>query len=159
MQARYVGLEAAIEEMLAQPSEHVRAAGTLRIPVVWHVLSSAKTVKVTEANILKEMQWLNDWYSGKNANYALLSNDEFASIIATGADINIKFELAVKDPSGNAFNGIDYVDNAGAADACDAVNTFDTLKGGKSIRPILLPLTRGTGKNIWDSSLYYNINT
>ena len=130
MQARYVGLEAAIEEMLAQPSEHVRAAGTLRIPVVWHVLSSTTTVKVSRASILKEMQWLNDWYSGKNANYDTLSKDEFASIVATGDDINIKFELAVKDPNGNPFDGIDYVDNAGAANACDNKNTFQTASGG-----------------------------
>ena len=132
VQARYVGVEAAIEEMLAQPLEHVRAAGTLRIPVVWHVLSNKGTaVRVTKAAIDQEMQWLNDWFSGKNANYASLSNDEFANIVATGADINIKFELAVKDPSGNPFSGIEYIDNSAVADSCNEKNTYNPAAGGK----------------------------
>ena len=131
MQARLVGMKEARRELLVQPEdEQVRATGILRIPIVWHVLTNRLENNITREAILQEMAWLNDWYTAKNTNYEANANDEFASIVASSSDFNIQFELAAIDPNGNAFEGINYVNGASAADGCNEENTFKTDQGG-----------------------------
>jgi hypothetical protein len=120
-----------------------RTNTVLRIPVVWHVLTNSPTNRVSRDKILAEMGWLNDWFSAKNKYYN--TSDMFAAVVAGSDDLKIRFELATKDPLGNAFDGVRYITST-QAESCSSSSTanFYTSQGGA---------------DIWDSSLYFNVYT
>ena len=113
--------------------------------MVWHVLYDTATSAsyVTRDQILSEMTWVNDWYSGRNQYYN--DTDMFSSVVASGENLKIRFELATVDPDGNAFDGIRYVESS-QSESCASASTdnFYTSKGGD---------------DLWDPTEYYNVYT
>ena len=143
----YLENSAAIEQLAEDVATKSHLFGRdnslLRIPVVWHVLTNRPANRVSRNSILLEMKWLNDWFSGKNKYYN--TSDMFSAVVARPDDLKIRFELATKDPLGNPFDGIHYV-NSPLADSCSLGNhsNYFTSQGGT---------------DIWDSRYYFNVYT
>ncbi|MEQ1747471.1 MAG: M43 family zinc metalloprotease, partial [Saprospiraceae bacterium] len=71
------------------------AGGVLVLPVVVHIVHDGGAENISDAQVLKGIEYLNDAY--RNRNYY---NP------ATGADTEVEFCLARRGPAGNAFSGI-----------------------------------------------------
>ena len=85
---------------LSNPDPLSRAVVT--IPVVFHVLYATTTQNISDAKILAQVAQLN-------ADFARLNSDAGSTpavFAGLGANTNIQFCLAQRDPNGNATNGI-----------------------------------------------------
>lgn len=72
------------------------------IPVVFHVLHIGGAENISDAQILNQMQVMNEDYAKLNSNFV----NTVASFTGIAADAQIVFKLATLDPSGNCTNGI-----------------------------------------------------
>ncbi len=72
------------------------------IPVVFHVLHIGGSENISDAQILNQMQVMNEDYAKLNPNIV----NTVASFTGIAADAQIVFKLATLDPSGNCTNGI-----------------------------------------------------
>lgn len=106
------------------------------IPVVIHVISSGEAVgtgaNISDAQVISQITTLNNDYRKKVGTRGYNSN-------IVGADANIEFALAVRDPNGNPTNGI------------DRISFCKTSWWDDEIESILKPQT------IWDPTKYLNI--
>ena len=68
------------------------------IPVVFHVLYNTDDENISEAQVLSQLQILND-------DFRRLNSDQ-DNIWPQAADTQIEFCLASQDPNGNPTNGI-----------------------------------------------------
>ena len=112
----------------------------LKIPVVFHVIhnNSANIIggtnnaNITDEQIKSQIVALNEDYRRKTGSKGFNTN-------AVGADMEIEFELAIKDPNGNVSTGITrtFVDKT----------TWDFLGDNKTI----------ANKIHWDYEKYLNI--
>ena len=109
------------------------AVAKYRIPVVFHIFGSAGPSYnfwghnvVDAAKIAQVLQLANDDFHGSNTDYATVHNN-FQSIRGT---LDISFELAKKDPSGNPTTGIVWhtASGAGLASASVAAYAWDNKK-------------------------------
>ena len=110
---------------------HTRDFQQFRIPVVFHILQNELTPVITEAQVITEMGWLNDWYSARNNHYDTRGT-YWEDDIAVGSEFGITFELAAYDPNGNPTNGIIYYPDSPIANDCDTQNFYDPEEGGLS---------------------------
>ncbi|MBK9286206.1 MAG: hypothetical protein IPN38_00630 [Flavobacteriales bacterium] len=97
------GLSTDIAQALAKlPAGHVKAGGSLTVPVAVHVVWNTASENVPDATIIDMIATMNEDYQGLNP--------DFGSVRATftGAQgvPNITFCLAQFDPNGNATTGI-----------------------------------------------------
>jgi len=93
------------KKRLSQPSQKV--AGVKRIPVVFHVIHQCGDEKVDRAQIEAALEDVNDDFTESNAD-KLQNGDPFYD---DQAYTDLRFELAEKDPYGNATTGITYTDS------------------------------------------------
>lgn len=106
------------------------------IPVVVHVIHSGQAIgsgrNISDARVLSQITVLNQDFRRMIATPGYNTNP-------IGADVEIQFCLAQKDPSGNPTTGIDRVDLGG------------TTWNESNIETILKPQTQ------WDPTQYFNI--
>jgi hypothetical protein len=117
-------------------SKNFKTNAVITIPVVVHVISDGDAVGVNEnifdQQVLSQIKVLNEDFRKKSGTPGFNTNP-------VGADIEIEFELANKDPNGIASSGIDRV-NLGAV----SWSTDD-------IDAIVKPQTQ------WNPDKYFNI--
>ena len=75
-----------------------RSAVVVTIPVVFHVLYNTASENISEAQVLSQLQILNDDFRRLNSNQD--------NVWAQAADTQIEFCLASQDPEGNPTDGI-----------------------------------------------------
>ena len=124
-------IEAHFENIEATGIRNV--AGVVTIPVVVHVLYSNATQNISDAQIMSQIQVLNDDFRR--------TNSDADNAWSQAADTEIEFCLATSDPAGNATNGILRVPTS--------VSAFGTNDGMKS--------ASSGGSNAWPASNYLNI--
>ena len=107
--------------------------GVITIPVVVHVLYNNSTENISDAQILSQIQVLNDDFRRFNAD----ADDTWSQ----AADAEIEFCMATSDPSGNPTDGILRVPTS-----VSAFGTNDEMK-----------FTSSGGSNAWPASDYLNM--
>ena len=70
----------------------------ITIPVVFHVLYNTAAENISDAQIMSQLQILNDDFRRLNADQD--------NVWAQAADTQIEFCLATQDPNGNPTDGI-----------------------------------------------------
>jgi hypothetical protein len=141
-----VTMEAPRDQSATSPRHlFTRDNPVLRISVIWHVLTNDTASYVSRDVILQNMIYLNDWFSAKNRRYT--DTDAFSAVVARGDDLKIRFELASFDPSGNATDGVRYVNTPKAQNCSKKSNDFSIFTSALG------------GDDIWDSGRYLNIYT
>ncbi len=98
--ANRVLIEQQTQLALSQPGKHVRLIKT--IPVVVHVIYNTTSQNISDAQINSQIAVLNADFRKLNADFA----NAPAAFAALGADCELQFVLAQRDPNGNATNGI-----------------------------------------------------
>lgn len=133
-----------IESAIAQNQVNgivARKTALITIPVVVHVVHNGEAVgvggNISEAQVLSQILVLNNDYRFLNADASLIPS-VFQSL---ATDMSIEFCLAVRDPDGNPFSGIERIDGGQATWTMSDVETD------------LKPTT------IWDPTKYLNIWT
>ena len=76
----------------------LRSQMVVTIPVVFHVLYNTAAENISDAQVLSQLQILNDDFRRLNADQD--------NVWAQAADTQIEFCLATQDPQGNPTNGI-----------------------------------------------------
>lgn len=96
--------QAAIEEQTLNYSLNNAKTGaaTVNIPVVVHVVYNTTAQNISDAQIISQMDVLNEDFRKLNADKVNIPS-AFSSV---AADCNITFCLAKKDPNGNSTTGI-----------------------------------------------------
>lgn len=107
----------------------------LTIPTVVHVIYSSTAENISEAQVLSQIQALNEDYRRQNADQAFTPR-QFKQL---SADTGIEFCLANVDPEGNPTTGIHRVSFAGAP--------FTERMMNERVKPA----------TIWDPNRYFNI--
>lgn len=118
------------------PDGGAKKSGTiLKIPVVVHVIYENPTENISEAQVISQIEVLNDDYRKLNADTGNVPT-WFKPI---AADTEIEFVLAVRDPNGNTTNGI--------------TRTSTTVTNFSSANP---KSTSAGGKDGWPPKEYLN---
>ncbi len=126
-----------IQSWVRENGERFRTAGgTIVIPVVVHVVYRTATQNISQAQVLSQIDVLNEDYAATNAD---ISSVPAAWTNLVGAS-GIQFCLASRDPQGNPTTGIDRVSTT--------VNSFSQNDAVK--------YTAQGGADIWDRNSYLN---
>lgn len=124
-------------------AHHNKTKAIIKIPVVFHVVYKNAAQNIPDSNIISQLQVLNECFRKQNANYTN-TRPIFDTI---GADCEIEFCLADKDPQGNPTTGI-IRKSAPSTAAFDPLNGFDAVKSP----------AKG-GDTLWPANQYLNIWT
>lgn len=121
-------------------------APVYQVPVVVHVLHEGEAVgtgfNISDQEVKNGIQYLNNYWRKVAGTYG----------DGPGADMEIEFALAVRDPSGNCTNGIVRRDMSANADYVNCgIERNGCVFGGNGITDA----TAKTGG--WDQNEYYNI--
>ncbi len=111
---------------------------TATIPVVVHVIYNTQQQNISEAQILSQIVVLNQDYARLNADTSQTPGP-FKSL---GANTQIQFCLAKRDPNGNATTGITRTQTSITQFPPEDPRIFSTAQGGE---------------DIWDRNRYLNI--
>lgn len=130
-----------LEENKAKITAKTKAV--IKIPVVVHVVYKNAAQNVPDSNIYSQISVLNECFRKMNSNYGNTRNI-FDSI---GADVELEFCLADKDPLGNATTGI-------IRKSTPTSSQFDPLFGFDNVKKP----SKG-GDTLWPPSRYLNIWT
>ena len=109
----------------------------IQIPVVFHVLYNSPEQNISDAQILSQIQVLNEDYRRRNADTTEI-NAPFKSL---SGDTNIQFCLALLDPDGQPTTGITRTQTSQASFSMN-----DAIK-----------FTRRGGHDAWDTGKYLNV--
>lgn len=113
-----------------------RVNAVITIPVVVHVIHNGDVIgtdeNIFDEQVISQIQVLNEDYRRKSGTPGFNTNP-------VGADVEIEFALAKRDPSGVLTNGIDRVDLEQASWSTDDIDTM------------VKPLT------VWNPDKYLNI--
>ncbi len=112
--------------------------GLITIPVVVHVLFNTGQQNISDAQIMSQMVVLNQDFARLNAD----TNQTPAPFKPFGANTQIQFCLAQRDPNGNPTTGITRTQTSITEFGPQDPRTFSTAQGGK---------------DIWDRNRYCNI--
>lgn len=146
LQTNFYSAEQAAMKWLEQNKQTLLSSKTkavIKIPVVVHVVYKSAIQNIPDSNIFSQISVLNECFRKVNSNYGNTRNI-FDTI---GADIEIEFCLADKDPMGNPTTGI-IRKSAPSNSAFDPLSGFDNVK-----KP-----SKG-GDTLWAPSQYLNIWT
>lgn len=137
---------AAVLQMIDQHAEWFATTGQAKvivtIPVVFHVVYANATQNISDAKIQAQVAQLN-------ADYARLNSDAGstpAAFASLGANTQIQFCLAQRDPSGAASTGIERRSTT-VASFTDNDNVKFTSSGGMNAWP------SGSYMNFWSANL------
>ncbi|MGV3505056.1 MAG: M43 family zinc metalloprotease [Adhaeribacter sp.] len=109
----------------------------IQIPVVFHVVYNTPEQNISDAQLLSQIQVLNEDYRRRNADTSQI-NAPFKTV---AADTRIQFCLATRDPNGQPSTGITRTATNRTSFSMD-----DAIK-----------FTSRGGVNAWDSDKYLNI--
>lgn len=112
-----------------------RTAGTITIPVVFHVIYSINANAVPSSRLQSQIDVLNEDFSRTNSD----AGNTPAAFQGVAANTNIQFCLATQDPNGNASTGITRTQSSHA-------NT--SFPGGEASLKAVIQ---------WDPTQYLNI--
>ena len=113
-----------VHSMKQNPSQ--RSQMMVTIPVVFHILYNTDAENISDAQVLSQLQILNDDFRRLNANQD--------NVWPQAADTQIEFCLATQDPQGNPTDGILRVPtNVGTFGTNDAMKF--TSQGGSDAWP------------------------
>ena len=105
------------------------------LPIVVHIVWKEEEENISEAQILSQIEALNEDFRAMNENLGIVP-EEFQPLIA---DVEIEFCLAETDPQGNASSGITRTHTSqnfvGTAIANGARTIFFSDNGGKDAWP------------------------
>jgi len=118
------------------PNSAQRAVIT--IPVVFHIVFRNTTQNISDAQILSQIEVLNEDFRLLNADFAAVTPAVFEPL---AADFEIEFCLATIDPNGNPTTGINRVSTTD-----NGFNDDDQIK-----------FTAQGGANAWPRDKYLNI--
>lgn len=124
--------------ILLKKRQRVAAEQLRIIPVVVHVIHEGGPENISKAQIEDQIRILNEDYRRFNAD----TINTPAPFVSVGADCNIEFRLAKKDPLGNCTDGIVRVFSDRTNNANDSSNADEIKK-----------------LSVWDNSRYLNIWT
>jgi hypothetical protein len=110
----------------------------ITIPTVFHIVYNTSAENISDAQIQSQLDVLNLDFSATNLDLGLLTGTAFQGL---GANVEIQFCMAQRDPAGNATNGIVRVSTS-----VTSFSTNDAMKFSGS-----------GGSNIWDRNQYLNI--
>lgn len=135
LESRMNDIEAFTQAKVAQmESSNTKIVGDIiTIPVVVHVIYSNANENISEAQILSQIQVLNDDFRRLNA--------DADNTWSQAADTQIQFCMATVDPNGNATNGITRKSSTKTS-----WGTNDAMKKASQ-----------GGVNPWDTSQYLNM--
>ncbi|REJ81405.1 MAG: T9SS C-terminal target domain-containing protein [Bacteroidetes bacterium] len=127
-----------LETLIQQDQSVHRSSGNVvhTIPVVVHVVYRTASQNISDAQILSQIDALNEDFGKTNADTGLVP----APWKSLAANTNFQFCLAQVDPNGNATNGIERRQTTMTSFNDDKVKSFST-----------------GGLNAWDVSRYFNI--
>lgn len=120
-----------------------KTGAIIKIPVVFHVVYKNAAQNIPDSNIFSQIKVLNECFRKQNPNY----NNTRPIFDTIGADIEIEFCLADKDPQGNSTTGIIRKQASSTADF-NPITAFDYVK---------MPVHEGD--TLWPPSSYLNIWT
>ena len=104
--------------------------GLVTIPVVVHVVYKTSAENISDVQVLSQIHGLNRNYRRRNVDW--VKTPQVWRGLAT--DTRVRFELAGKDPSGNATNGITRTQTNKASFSDDDAVKF-TAQGGTDAWP------------------------
>lgn len=133
--ARMEAIESFTQAYVANDASGTRAVVTL--PVVVHVVYNNATENISDAQILSQIDVLNDDFRRNNADAVFTP----AGFLGVAADTEIEFCLATVDPSGNPTTGITRTSTTKTS-----FSTDDKVKQ-----------TSQGGKDAWDRDSYLNL--
>lgn len=126
-----------IQHFQSTQSEHDVNRVVYTIPVVFHVVYQNATENISDAQLLSQIDVLNDDFRRLNSNFS--STPSVFQGVA--ADVEIEFCLASVDPTGNPTTGITRTQTT-----VSSFNTNDNVK-----------FTSTGGRNAWPRASYLNI--
>ena len=133
------GIQQRMQNIEEHTQNYIRSASTnssrsvVSIPVVVHVLYNTSAENISEAQILSQIQVLNEDFRRTNSD----ADNKWAQ----AADSEIEFCLATVDPNGNATTGITRTNTS-----VSAFSTNDAMKYSSQ-----------GGKDAWPTDQYLNI--
>ncbi len=133
LEQRMDQIEAFTQQRIAQAQSARIDGDIITIPVVVHVIYSNSQENISEAQILSQIQVLND-------DFRRLNSDA-DNTWSQAADTQIQFCMATVDPNGNATNGITRKSSSKTS-----WGTNDAMKKASQ-----------GGVNPWDTSQYLNM--
>ena len=146
--AKYPGLEqrmALIEQQTKQWIQHhpnfKKTGVVITIPVVVHVVWKTTTQNISDAQIISQIDVLNEDYRRLNAD----TSNTPSWFTSVAADCEIEFCLAVRDPLGNSTNGITRTQTSVTSWTNDDIKY--TSQGGEDAWP------KNDYLNIWVGNL------
>ena len=125
------------EDWIATQQESVQIRAVETVPVVVHVVWLNSSENISEAQIMSQIDVLNEDFRKLNSNASTTP----AAFAAIAADVEIEFCLAKIDPNGNPTNGITRTQTT--------INEIGETEFFYS--------TTGGGHDPWDNTKYINI--
>lgn len=126
MLQRMNAIERFTERYIQQLPQTGESRNVITIPVVVHIVYNNATENISEAQVLSQMDVLNDDFRRLNA--------DADNTWPQAADIEVEFCLATVDPNGNATNGITRTPTSVSAFGTNDAVKF-TSQGGKDAWP------------------------
>jgi hypothetical protein len=126
MLQRMNAIERYTERYIQQLPQTGESRNVITIPVVVHIVYNNSTENISEAQVLSQMDVLNDDFRRLNA--------DADNTWPQAADIEVEFCLATVDPNGNATNGITRTPTSVSAFGTNDAVKF-TSQGGKDAWP------------------------
>lgn len=118
----------------------------IRIPVVVHVLYATDEFNISDEKIRSQIKVLNEDFRKQNADHTKTPN-AFSHLVT---DVGIEFELASRDPNGNASTGITRTHTQ-----VDGLS--GTTREGVAVEDMPLYFTSKGGHDAWPTDRYLNI--
>jgi PKD repeat protein len=135
--ARRAEIEAKTQQFATEYNPQSSGRALVTIPVVFHVVYQNATENISDAQLLSQIDVLNDDFRKLNSNFSQTP----AAFQSVAADMEIQFCLATIDPSGNPTNGITRTQTT--------VSSFSTNDNVKR--------SNQGGKDPWNTAKYLNI--
>ena len=135
--ARRAEIEAKTQQFATEYNPQSSGRALVTIPVVFHVVYQNATENISDAQLLSQLDVLNDDFRKLNSNF----NQTPSTFQGVAADMEIQFCLATIDPSGNPTNGITRTQTT--------TNSFNTNNNVKR--------SNQGGKDPWNTTKYLNI--
>lgn len=120
-----------------------KATGVITIPVVVHIVYNTAAQNITDAMVQSQINVLNADFRRTNAD----KTNTPAAFAGLGADFEIQFQLATRDPQGNTTTGITRT---------STTKTFFEY-GGSDSQGVFVKQSAQGGKDAWSPSSYLNM--
>ncbi len=146
LQRRMDQIEQLTQDYIRRAPHKRAAVGVVTIPVVVHIVYNTAAENLSDAQIVSQIQVLNEDFRRTNADASNTPSD----FMGIAADVEVEFCLATRDPNGNATNGITRTATSRTSFSSNDDVKF-TSTGGQDAWP------GGDYLNIWVCDLSNNL--